>query len=176
MHLLMMMTILFTALTTIPVYGDNHVVKLSPYRAGKYMYVTTELLKIHPRKSYNQLSAVDKSRFRTIYSDLAANIEPPYPRRGLRRILDPIYYTQNKQQEQGLLDVTARVDSLGQVQQVVFYATPSKAMSKQITYILFQTKFKPALCASEPCDAEFPLLAKFRNEETLNSSSNASDQ
>jgi len=149
---------------------------MSPYRSGKYMYVITSLLRIHPRQSYDQLSNTDKSLFRTLFNDLDASVEPPYPRLGLRRILDPIYYTQNKQQQQGLLDLVARIDRLGQVQKVVFYSTPSKAMSKQVAYILFNTKFKPALCASEPCDALFPLLAKFSNEETLNNRSSSPDR
>ena len=188
MRLLWIVTIVCTTLLPIAAYGDGQSVKLipslpadedsqsvrlSPYRSGKYMYVITALLKIPPRQSYDQLSATDKSRFRTIFSDLDANVEPPYPRRGLRRILDPIYYAQNTQQETGLLDIIVRVDRAGQVQKVLFYASPSKAMTKQVAYILFKTKFKPALCASKPCDAEFPLLAKFNNEETLNNRANS---
>jgi hypothetical protein len=153
------------ALLKTSTYGDSRNIKLSPYRSGKYMYIASALLKIPPSHSYKQLSDKDKSRFRSSLRNPTGSIEPPYPRRGLRRILDPIYYTQNKQREQGVLDVIALVDQLGQVQKVIFYASPSKTMSKQVAYILFKTKFKPALCARESCAAEFELLAKFFNKE-----------
>lgn len=142
-------------------HPQENVINFSPYRSGKYMSLNALLLQIPLKQSYDKLSPFEKSLFRKNFRRLSDTTEPSFPRHGLLRLYDPIYYAQNKLNTQGLLYVVAVVDLQGQVQKVEVFATPSKAMTKVIVGILFKTRFKPALCSNSPCPSRFPILAKF---------------
>lgn len=110
---------------------------------------------------YEQLATADRLKFHENYESIPDGDEPPFPRGGLRTLLDPITKAQQKLLVRGDLFLVAAVSAEGVVQQVTAYGAPSETMKDFAVQILFATAFKPARCAGAPCAMEFPLRMQF---------------
>lgn len=112
--------------------------------------------------SYDQLSPETQARFKQNYEEMAEGDEPPFPRGGLKEVLEPIHKAQSKLLVRGDLFLTAKVDASGVAQSVTAIGSPSPEMTKVASHVLMLTKFKPAMCSGQPCSMEFPLRMRFK--------------
>ena len=109
---------------------------------------------------WEQLNDAQKAVVRGWYVDMPAGDEPPYPRAGLRPVIEAVWQGQRRMLETGELLVVATVDGRGEVQEVQAFGTPNKALIDYISRVVIQTRFKPAVCGGTPCRMDFPLNVK----------------
>lgn len=113
---------------------------------------------------WEQLSDEQKAVVRGWYVDMPAGDEPPYPRAGLRPVIEAVWRGQRRMLETGDLLVVATVDGRGEVQEVQAFGTPNKALIDYISRVVIQTRFKPAVCGGTPCRMDFPLKVQLQVE------------
>ncbi len=111
---------------------------------------------------YGQLSPKDKATFHANYERIADGDEPPFPRDGLRAVLNPIIQAQAELLVEGDLSLIATIGPDGKVIAVKAIGSPSPEMTRIAAQVLAFTPYKPAVCAGEPCTMDFPLRLKFR--------------
>ena len=115
-------------------------------------------------KRYDQLSLDEKARINGRYERIEPGDEPPFPLKGLKPIYQAMYKAQTKLLVTGRLTVVAKVDASGEVNEVRVIGSPSDQMSKVAALVLYETKFKPAICRGTPCSMEFPFVYNFKTE------------
>lgn len=128
-------------------------------RVARTVATTTEL-GVPLNLRWEQLNDAQKAVVRGWYLDMAAGDEPPYPRAGLRPVIEAVWRGQQRMLETGDLLVVATVDSRGEVQEVQAFGTPNKELVDYISRVVIQTRFKPAVCGGTPCRMDFPLNVK----------------
>lgn len=110
---------------------------------------------------YERLSAADRQAFHSMYESIQEGDEPPFPLAGLQSIYKMLSKANNKFEDSGDLYLVATVDSVGQVQEVKIYQSPSEEMTKFAASLLNLTKFKPAKCGGKACSMDFPVQLRF---------------
>lgn len=90
--------------------------------------------------------------------------EPPFPRDGLRPVLNAVWQGQQRALATGDLVLMATVNGRGEVEEVKAYGAADPALVDFASRVLLQTPFKPALCAGVPCRMDFPLNLSLRVE------------
>lgn len=114
--------------------------------------------------TYEQLTPEQKAEFRNLYVSIPDADEPPYPIKGMKPLFHAIQQGQDIMQVRGQLDFVAtvgpdgkatHVDSLGGVTGV-----NAREMSEYVASVLMMAKYKPAVCAGQPCTMEFPFKLK----------------
>lgn len=113
---------------------------------------------------YEKLSPEEQSNFHSNYESIAAGDEPPFPRKGLRALLDPIRKAQAKLRVRGDLFLVATIGPDGKAREVAAFSSPSPEMTQFAAQVLMLTPFKPAICSGNPCAMDFPLKVAFRVE------------
>lgn len=113
-------------------------------------------------KSYLELSVREREIFLEDYQDLPASIEPPYPAKGLAAIYQPIIDARKEVYGiVGEIFIVVSVDKTGVVTSSKVYKSPNRETTGIALYTLFNTRFKPALCAGKACPFDFPVRATF---------------
>lgn len=110
-------------------------------------------------KTYAELSAEERRRLRAGYLNLGAADEPPYPLNGLVRLNRAMREARGRLHQDGPLSLLVKVDSRGEPSTVEVLRSPSERMTRVLAGALLQEKFKPGLCAGQPCSMEFPYQA-----------------
>ncbi len=106
---------------------------------------------------WEQLNDAQKAVVRGWYVDMPADDEPPYPRAGLRPVIEAVWRGQQRMLDTGDLLVVATVDGRGEVQEARAFGTLNKELVDYISRVVMQTRFKPAVCGGAPCRMDFPL-------------------
>jgi hypothetical protein len=115
-------------------------------------------------KKYNELSDDDRRRFKSLYEQMGEQDEPPFPVEGLSAIFKPLVKAQSKIQIEGDFFAEARINSSGEVTEVLVKRSPEAAVTNFIVGVIFLTKFKPAVCGGVPCAMGFPVRVGFKVE------------
>ena len=115
-------------------------------------------------RRYEELTSAEKSLFNANYEQIKEGDEPPFPKDGLRPIVDALRVAQEKLRVRGKLHLIAKVDRLGDTIEVKTIGSPSEEMTKVAASILIFTKFKPAMCDGQVCIMDFPLFFSFHLE------------
>jgi len=118
-------------------------------------------------KPYAELSAEQKSIFRSNYGVLKETEQPPFPAKGLEAIYKPLIKGHEKVSRGGMLFLVAMVDEKGKVENVAVYESPADSMTELANAVLFNTEFDPATCDGSPCKMEFPFEFKMRNKAKI---------
>jgi len=108
-------------------------------------------------RRYAELTPSEKAIVRGWYEPLKPDDEPPYPVRGLRPVVEAMMKAQGRLGYEGELHLDATVDPDGRVSAVKVLRSPDPEMSRIAATVLVDTPFKPALCAGQPCQMDFPL-------------------
>lgn len=109
-------------------------------------------------KKYDQLTERQKNIYRSYFEGLQKDETPPFPLGGLEEIYEPLIKGHARVGGGGELLVFSKIDKKGVVQEVTVYKSPTKKLAELVTTVMFNTKFKPAMCAGEPCGMDFPFL------------------
>ena len=111
---------------------------------------------------YHQLPPEARKTLHGYYEEIKEGDEPPFPAEGLKAFLDPIQKAQQKLLVDGPVNLIATVDRKGEVTRVQVVGTPIPKMSEFAARAVLLTRFKPAVCAGEPCQMDFPVNLLFR--------------
>jgi hypothetical protein len=110
---------------------------------------------------YDELSATDKAAVASDYESLAEGDEPPYPRYGVRHLLNPVIRFADLQGPSGPMLATVMVDSQGKPGKITIYRSPDAVMTKLVASQLAIEQYKPAVCHGQPCAMPFVLRLDF---------------
>lgn len=130
---------------------------------GKFRTLT-EGSQIPLNRRYSALSPSERKILNELWENIPEGDEPPFPISGLK----PIHAAMAKAQEalsvEGPLDLIASVNAEGEVTEVKAIGSPSPEMTKYAAAVLFNTKFKPAICAGKTCAMQFPFSFLFKRD------------
>jgi hypothetical protein len=115
-------------------------------------------------RTYRELTPEQRAIVHGWYESIAPGDEPPFPAEGMKPILDAVRKAQAKLLVTGELFLIATVEKTGEVSSVKAVGSPSPEMTQFAAAVVALTKFKPAVCAGQPCKMEFPLCYVFRVE------------
>lgn len=123
-------------------------------RSGK----TTVTGQVPFDKGYAELNAAEKEAVRASYF-LDEDDEPVYPVDGTKALTREVAgaaarYAAGKQ---GDFVMFVDVDATGVATKVSVYSTPAPAMSNYVAFHAMKQKYKPALCAGQPCAGKFMI-------------------
>lgn len=113
---------------------------------------------------WDQLSDAQRAVVRSWYVDIPPGDEPPYPRDGLRPVIDAVWQGQHRMRDTGDLMVVATVNGRGETEEVKAFGTTDKALVDYISRVVMKTRFKPAVCGGAPCRMDFPLNLRMKLE------------
>ena len=108
-------------------------------------------------KKYDQLNDEQVKIFRSYFENLTKDDTPPYPKKGLIEIYNPLIKGHKRIGGVGELLVFTEVNEKGGVNNVTVYKSPTKQLADLVTTVMFNTKFKPATCNGEPCTMDYPF-------------------
>lgn len=141
----------------------HYSVKQSTPSVGTNM--TKEIVKagtVPLNKPYDQLTTEQKNTIKAEYDSLGDADEPPFPVKGLLPIYRAIgnAHENLELQYKGSLTLYVLVDSEGNPKSVDVMNSPNEDITKAATFALMNQKYKPAVCAGQPCAMKFPLHAE----------------
>lgn len=113
-------------------------------------------------KRYNRLTIEQRKLYRSNFHGISDDQVPPFPKKGMKRIYDPLILGHSRYGGGGQLSLLATINKQGKVAKVAIYLQPSKQIGELATAILFNTRFKPATCSGKPCEMEFPFDFRMR--------------
>jgi hypothetical protein len=140
-----------------PQYGIKDV----PRTGSNINRYAVQPLSIPVNLPYHQLPPEARKTLHGYYQEIKEGDEPPFPAEGLKAYLDPIQKAQQKLLVEGAVNLIATVDRKGEVVRVQVLGTPIPKMSEFAGRALLLTRFKPAVCAGEPCQMDFPVYLLF---------------
>ena len=115
-------------------------------------------------KTYAQLTDEQKAMVRASYESMGPDDEPPYPKRGPKRLFQAVGEIQRKIHIEGEFDAGVVVGPDGKAQEVRIYQSASPEMTQFLGNLLVIEDYKPALCQGRPCTQEFPFRVKLNYE------------
>jgi hypothetical protein len=115
-------------------------------------------------KTWEQLTPEQQAEFRAMYASIPDANEPPFPIKGLKPVFSAIQKGQDVMQARGELDFAVTVGPDGKATYVEsrqeLGGPNAREMSNYVASVLMMAKYKPALCAGQPCAMEFPFKLK----------------
>lgn len=114
--------------------------------------------------SWQALSPAQQQVMKSYYEDMPEADEPPFPRNGLRAVLEPAVKVASATGDQGQVTMELNIDSRGQVVSVAVATSPSKAYTQALARAMLDVSFKPALCGGQPCRMAFPVQVFLERE------------
>ena len=143
------------------VQAQEYRMKAEEARTGSLLKRESARLNVPPDKTYAELSEADKARLRSLYDNMAADDEPPFPARGYRSLMRAMSAVQEKLQVAGTVDMGVIVGADGRAREVKVYGSSDPQLTTVIASVLVLEKYKPALCQGAPCVQEFPFRMNF---------------
>ena len=112
-------------------------------------------------RSYDQLTAEQKVRLRSMYVNMKQEDDPPFPLEGLGKLYGPIQKGTKKWPVRGQLSLFVRVSASGEAVSAEVLETPDAEFGRFAASIALVTRFKPAMCSGQPCVMDFPVRLNF---------------
>ena len=112
-------------------------------------------------KRYAELSAAERAVLKQNWQPMPEDDEPPFPLRGLRPVHEGMARVQRHLLVEGDVSLIASVNALGEVTEVKAVGGPSRDLINAAASVLFDTKFKPAVCGGQPCAMQYPFYFRF---------------
>ena len=110
-----------------------------------------------PDRRYDQLTEAERAAVKSRYEEMAPADEPPFPIDGQGAMSRAIVEAAKATRPHGALEIAAQVDADGVVRNVqILKASVNPRFTQAVTRILMQTKWKPAVCAGQPCAMWYP--------------------
>jgi hypothetical protein len=108
-------------------------------------------------KTWAELTPQQKDIVRADYESMPAEDEPPYPEKGLKRIVWSVAKRAEVTGDTGKVIAAVTVDGEGKARDVTVYKSPSPEITSLVTANLVTETFKPARCRGQPCTMAFVL-------------------
>ena len=135
--------------TEYPIYGEDK----SGSKFKQKIYVSSLPL----NKSYRKLNDEQKAVLHADYPDMPEGDTPPFPKKGLGKILKP--YVKKFRWYSNLDGGTfyVSVDDSGEVVSVRSEGIPYNDVVGYVSRLVYRSPFDPATCSGEACAGEFVL-------------------
>lgn len=104
---------------------------------------------------YEQMSPQQQADLKAPYEQMGPNDEPPFPAQGLKAVVSEMIEAQKILQVQGQLRLHAQINAQGRVTSVAIMESVDRQFDAYVAGILSRTRFKPALCAGQPCSQDY---------------------
>ena len=111
---------------------------------------------------YVALSASHKALIKSAYESMGSNDTPPFPRRGLKQVYQPVIDANNNIGATGDLVLIADVNQYGFVETITVKTSPAQNLTVKAEEALRNTRFDPATCNGQPCRMTFPVKISFQ--------------
>ena len=115
-------------------------------------------------KPYERFSPEERAALKSRWEHIAEDDEPPFPAGGMKSLVLEFRTAAAKRQAVGITTLVAHVSPEGKVTKVDVLASVDDQLTRFIGWHLGNTKFKPAICAGQPCSMQFPMSFKFSFE------------
>lgn len=141
-------------------YGKKYYLYGKPQNGTKFKQAIYES-ELPLRKSYLKLSDEQKLLVRNNYEELAKDSIPPFPRKGIGKLLAPYvkkFRWAGGQTESGYIKIL--IDQDGNASSYRSVGDLSANAARFLARRAKQIKFTPGLCEGEPCEMEFVLEIK----------------
>jgi hypothetical protein len=112
------------------------------------------------KKTYGELTEVQKAALRALYSAMPEGDEPPFPVEGMRAIFYPIRNAQRITPSRGEINMVVTVGPDGKASRVESFGSESPKMNEVAQQILLLTRYKPGICSGRPCTMQFRFTQK----------------
>ncbi len=116
-----------------------------------------EGLPVPPDKSYEELSPEEKRSVRSRYANMPAGDEPPYPLDGPAKLYRGATELARRYQVEGELSLVVDINEKGTATGVSVLSNPGQDFVKDVATLLMVQKYKPGICAGQPCRMQYPF-------------------
>jgi len=113
-------------------------------------------------RSWVQLTPEQQTLWKSQYDAMPVADEPPFPLESLGALNKSVGQSLRGQFESSKLDLNVRIDADGNATAVSIFAAPSPKIARNAASVLMASKFKPAICAGQPCTMDFPFKLNLR--------------
>lgn len=118
--------------------------------------------------TYSELAPDERALVRSDYVQLGANDEPPYPLYGMLPVLREMQTIRLATTDDGKVSLIVRVDAQGVPHGFAVLRAPDVGVAKAFGFVLMHTRFKPAMCAGQPCESDFAFRYDFSHRRPTN--------
>ena len=108
-------------------------------------------------KIYANLNASERAAFHALYEEVKDGDEPPFPLEGLRPVFRQLMPILVALRVSGQATLFIAVDSDGKATGLRIGKGSTPEITKYLSQIIANTRFKPAICGGKRCAMEFPL-------------------
>jgi hypothetical protein len=113
-------------------------------------------------RNWAQLTPEQQVLWKRQYETMPTADEPPFPVDGLGVLNKSVTQGLRGHFESGKLDLNVRIDAEGNATAVSIFASPTPEIARTAASVLMVSKFKPAVCAGQPCTMDFPFKLALR--------------
>ena len=107
------------------------------------------------RKSFSKMKPKYQDMVRANYPELASADTPPFPKRGLAKIIKPYLKRFYWAVTQSTGTYLVKVNASGEVTDIAVENVTNSQVEDTIKKLIFNTKFESGTCSGTPCDGEF---------------------
>ncbi len=119
---------------------------------------------VRPNVGFGELPPEQQAAVTSWYKGLAPGDEPPYPVNGPDEAIKAMAAILRKAKEEGDVYVYVLVGTDGKVRRVTALGLKDPAARKGLAAVASLVRYKPAVCAGQPCEMIYPYSLDFRFE------------
>ena len=109
-------------------------------------------------RRYDQMDEAQRALLRARYVGMGVADEPPWPAKGMAPLMMALRQGADAYRVTGQLDMTVEVGPDGAARSIsVYEGAGDPQFTKFAAALLMTTKYKPAVCAGQPCAMAWPL-------------------
>jgi hypothetical protein len=113
-------------------------------------------------RPYSKFTENEKAALRAEYENMPDSDEPPFPERGLKAVIEPLSKLITRLRLEGNVTIIVTVDAQGAATDVALVKYPDLETAKAVAAVLFETKYKPAVCGGQPCRMQWAFRTILR--------------
>jgi hypothetical protein len=117
-------------------------------------------LPVPPDLDYKELTPEQQATVASWYGALAPGDEPPYPVQGPGEFYKAMSYITGRLREEGVIYLYVLVGADGKPRSVRAIGLNNPDVRKVIAKVAGMVKYKPAVCAGQPCEMAYPYRLK----------------
>jgi hypothetical protein len=111
-------------------------------------------------RPYGKFTEQEKASLRAEYENMPDTDEPPFPEQGLKAVIQPLGKLIAQLRLEGEVSIIVTVDSKGVATDVALVKYTDLDTAKAVAGVLFDTKYKPAVCDGQPCRMQWAFRTK----------------
>ena len=136
---------------------NPHVLQDDHWESGGHLRRRIAAGNVPFHKSYAEMTPEEQDYLKSFYEKMGPNDEPPFPKYGLKPIVDEIVRATSRLEVEGPLKLDVLVNSKGEGVSVEVRQSPDPRMTRVAAAILLEAVYKPALCDGKPCAMKYPF-------------------